>query len=118
MPTYTPWGYAQEDYPTVEAYLAAHPDCAQGWPAPRVRDPLPGRYLTQHPLHEAHGLPSPEWTVKFCRPNDGLSSPENTANVGNAVAYDHATGRVHVLESQIPLAYAQTMLRESRNPGE
>lgn len=120
MPTETPWGYAKYDYPTVDEFLAANPRCAQGWPDPRSADPLPGHWLMQlHPEGRPGGhKPLPSWIAKFCRPSEGLSTPENTDLDGDLVAYNNVTGQVHVLEPSLTLAEAQGFLRDATEADE
>lgn len=113
MPTYTPWGYDYYDYPTVTAFLAAHPECGRGWPTPCRQVPVPGhRFGDRRARGVPGGLqPVSDWSAFFCAPAELLGAANLNPDIpGIAVAYHYPTGRVHVLPDANTLREARAMI--------
>lgn len=94
----TPFGPILATYPNKTAYYNARPDLADGWD------------VAGHPGSAPLGwdlVNDSEWVLVFCGPSAMFNAMQPKGS-GDVVAYERASGELHVIAENIDFSEAQS----------
>ena len=101
----TPWGAPLETFDNRDDFYAAYPQLASGW---NVAD-APGSAPLGPDVDNQD-----DYLVTVCAPSAQATAYPMSGVTGVATAYDHRTGQIHVLDTNITHADAERRFTRPR----